>query len=87
MYSTKFVKTQASVDYSTGDIQYIRSRCPIPSRGAAKEQFKTPIEYPGYFLIFRFLLQCNLTLQYQFTKYSEEYSCDSHSSLSPYLGP
>jgi hypothetical protein len=56
MYSTNIIKTQASVDYSTGDIQYIRSRCPVPLPIPAKELFKTPIIYPGYSVIFRFLL-------------------------------
>jgi hypothetical protein len=56
MYTTSLIKTQASLDYSTGDIQYVRSRCPVPLAIGVKEQFKTPIIYPGYSVIFRFLL-------------------------------
>jgi len=62
MYSTDLIKTQASVDYCTGDIQYIRSWCPIPFPILVKEQFKTSIQYPGYSAIFRFLIQGDITL-------------------------
>ena len=62
MYSTNLIKTQASVDYSTGDIQYIRSWCPAPFTILVKEQFKTSIQYPGYSAIFRFLIQGDTTL-------------------------
>jgi hypothetical protein len=62
IYITNLEKTQASVDYSTGDIQHIRSRCPVPLSIGFKEHFKTPIIYPGYDCIFCFLFQGDLTL-------------------------